>query len=96
MGNDCLLILVSVLPNTDTTELPLVPLVLTLLTIVKFAQHLLTHGSASSVLILLTHCLVPQLLAHDVWNMLFFPCQSIYLSFPFINRLLLLFGSIGS
>jgi hypothetical protein len=96
MGNDYLLIPVSVLPNTDATELPSVPLVLTLLTIVKFAQYLLACGSVSSVLMLLTCRSVPQLLACDIWNLLFFLCQYVCLSFPCVDRLSLLLGSVGS
>jgi hypothetical protein len=96
MGNDCPLILASALPNTNATKLPSVPLVLTLLTIIKFAQHLLAYGSASLVLMLLTCRSVPQLLARDVWNLLFFLCWYVCLSFPCINRLSLLLGSVGS
>jgi hypothetical protein len=82
--------------STNATELPSVPSVLTLLTIVKFAQHLLARGSTSSVLTLLTCRSVPQSLARDIQNLLFFPCQYVCLSFPCVNRLSLLLGSVGS
>jgi hypothetical protein len=87
MGNDRPYIPVSVFPDADSTDLSSASSVLTLLIIVKLAQHLLTHGSTSSVLMLLTRRSVPQLLARDVRNSLFFLCRPICLSSFCIDRL---------